>query len=143
MAYLESLGYRTRLGWSPGQATGFLAGSDETRAEDLNSAFNDPDVRGIVCAWGGYGAMRILPLLDYAALRADPKRLFGYSDVIARVASPLITGRTLESLAICTPAPTPRSVRRLQAEVRLRFPVSALRKPSSRGRLKALWSAVI
>jgi len=83
IAYLESLGYRTHLRWSQKHAKGFLADTDEARAEDLNSALGDPDVRGIVCAWGGYGAMRILPLLDYAALRANPKRLVGYSDITA------------------------------------------------------------
>lgn len=83
LAYLEALGYRTRLRWSEAHANGFLANTDEARAEDLNRALHDPEVRGIVCAWGGYGAMRVLPLIDYAALRSDPKRFFGYSDITA------------------------------------------------------------
>ena len=83
LAYLESLGFRTRLRWSEARTNGFLADTDEARAEDLNRALHDPEVRGIVCAWGGYGAMRVLPLIDYAALRSDPKRFFGYSDITA------------------------------------------------------------
>lgn len=52
LAYLEALGYRTRLRWSEAHANGFLADTDEARAEDLNSALNDPEVRGIVLSSG-------------------------------------------------------------------------------------------
>jgi muramoyltetrapeptide carboxypeptidase len=62
---------------------GFLAGSDERRAEELNAALRDPDVRAIWVARGGYGASRLLPHLDAAALVADPKPIIGFSDVTA------------------------------------------------------------
>lgn len=66
--------------------TGYLAGSDERRADELNAALRDPDVRCIWAARGGYGIMRILELLDAAALRADPKPIVGFSDVTALLA---------------------------------------------------------
>lgn len=81
--FLESLGYRVRLDWSPERAKGFLADDDEARAAELNRALQDPEVRAIACACGGYGASRILPLIDYAAMRADPKPFLGYSDITA------------------------------------------------------------
>lgn len=62
---------------------GYLAGSDMARADDLNAALRDPDIRGILYLRGGYGAMRILPLLDYQALRQDPKVTMGFSDITA------------------------------------------------------------
>ncbi len=62
----------------------YLAGDDQRRAADLQSAWLDPTVAGIVCARGGYGAERILELLDWSAMRAaGPKVFAGYSDVTA------------------------------------------------------------
>lgn len=65
------------------RADGFLAGSDDRRAEELNAALRDPDVRAIWIARGGYGLTRILPRLDAAALRADPVPIVGFSDATA------------------------------------------------------------
>jgi muramoyltetrapeptide carboxypeptidase len=68
------------------ERTGFLAGSDERRADEVNRYVRDPDVRAIVCARGGYGVMRILDRLDGDALRRDPKLVVGFSDVSALAA---------------------------------------------------------
>ncbi|MFK3981977.1 LD-carboxypeptidase [Micromonospora sp. NPDC050397] len=62
---------------------GYLAGSDESRAADINAAFADPEVRGIVCTRGGYGAQRMVDAIDMAAVRADPKVVAGFSDITA------------------------------------------------------------
>lgn len=58
----------------------YLTASDEQRAAETNALLADPDVRAVIMARGGYGLMRILPLLDAAALRADPKPIVGFSD---------------------------------------------------------------
>jgi muramoyltetrapeptide carboxypeptidase LdcA involved in peptidoglycan recycling len=50
------------------------------RAEDLNAAFADPDVAGIIASIGGSESVRILPFLDVTAILAHPKILMGYSD---------------------------------------------------------------
>jgi len=63
--------------------TGYFAGTDEERAKDLMDKFTDKSVKGIVCARGGYGCSRILPLLNYNLIRSHPKVLIGYSDVTA------------------------------------------------------------
>ncbi len=80
---LENLGFRVKVGRHVAEQLGYLAGPDEGRAEDLNEALHDTDVRGIVCARGGYGCGRILNLVDYAAMRANPRVFVGYSDVTA------------------------------------------------------------
>jgi muramoyltetrapeptide carboxypeptidase len=61
----------------------YLAASDDTRLAELSAMLADPDVRAIVLARGGYGLMRILPLLDPAPLRRDPKPIVGFSDATA------------------------------------------------------------
>lgn len=76
-----------RLGFKPKPAThlrgrwGFLAGLDQQRADDLMEMFQDPAVKAILCFRGGYGTARLLPLLDYAVIRKNPKILIGYSDI--------------------------------------------------------------
>lgn len=62
----------------------YLAGTDEGRARDLQEAWCDPTVAAVLCARGGYGAQRMVDLLDWAAIRAaGPKVFVGYSDVTA------------------------------------------------------------
>jgi muramoyltetrapeptide carboxypeptidase len=63
--------------------TGYLAGDDDRRANELNHALADPDVRAVIVARGGYGITRILDRLDADALRRDPKIIVGFSDVTA------------------------------------------------------------
>ncbi|WP_407938012.1 S66 peptidase family protein [Micromonospora rifamycinica] len=62
---------------------GYLAGDDALRAADLNAAFADPQVRGVICTRGGYGAQRVVDLIDMAAVRRDPKVVAGFSDITA------------------------------------------------------------
>lgn len=62
---------------------GYLAGTDEARARDVNRAFGDTAIRAVFCLRGGYGAMRILDLLDYTAIRQNPKLFVGLSDITA------------------------------------------------------------
>ena len=76
-------GFKVKPGKYLRKRDGYLAGSDEERAEDINALFADPEVRGIFALRGGYGSCRILSLLDYAAIRANPKPFVGYSDVTA------------------------------------------------------------
>ncbi|MEU0274682.1 LD-carboxypeptidase [Streptomyces sp. NPDC006307] len=63
---------------------GYLAGDDAARARDLTRAWCDPSVAAVICARGGYGAQRMVDLVDWAAMRAaGPKVFAGYSDVTA------------------------------------------------------------
>ncbi|HEY2376975.1 MAG TPA: LD-carboxypeptidase [Gemmatimonadaceae bacterium] len=62
---------------------GYLAGADADRLADLNTALTDDAIDAVWCVRGGYGAMRILDHVDYAAMRRRPKPIVGYSDVTA------------------------------------------------------------
>ena len=83
VAYLHRLGYQVVLGRSVQEEWGYLAGSDEIRAQDVNRFFADPAIHGILCLRGGYGAARILDLLDYDTIRKNPKLFIGFSDITA------------------------------------------------------------
>jgi muramoyltetrapeptide carboxypeptidase len=65
------------------ERTGYLAGDDDARLRELELAIASPDVRGIVCARGGYGVMRLLARLDGEPLRRNPKPIVGFSDITA------------------------------------------------------------
>ncbi|MGX1273290.1 S66 peptidase family protein [Streptomyces phaeoluteigriseus] len=59
----------------------YLAGTDADRAADLQRAWCDPSVDAVICARGGYGAQRLVDLLDWEAMRAaGPKVFLGFSD---------------------------------------------------------------
>jgi muramoyltetrapeptide carboxypeptidase len=80
---LTGWGLRPVLAPNAYAAQGYLAGPDAQRAADLNAAFADPDVRGILCTRGGYGAQRIVDAIDMTAVRRDPKVVAGFSDITA------------------------------------------------------------
>ncbi len=61
----------------------YLAGCDALRADDLMKAFADPSIRAVFCLRGGYGAARILDLIDYDIIRQNPKVFIGFSDITA------------------------------------------------------------
>jgi muramoyltetrapeptide carboxypeptidase len=77
---LESAGFRVVMGRHVGDRRGHLAGSDAARAADLNRMIRDPDIRCILMARGGYGALRIVTSVDWGAMRRDPKIFAGFSD---------------------------------------------------------------
>ena len=62
---------------------GYFAADDVQRAKDIQEAFADPTIQGVLSIRGGYGAHRILPLLDLEAIARTPKYFSGYSDVTA------------------------------------------------------------
>ncbi|GAA3973776.1 LD-carboxypeptidase [Actinomadura viridis] len=79
---LGAMGFEVREGtrtWG----TGHGSGTPEERAAEINAFLRDPEVRAIVATIGGHTCNAILPLIDYAALRADPKIIVGYSDITA------------------------------------------------------------
>ncbi|MGH7296349.1 MAG: S66 peptidase family protein, partial [Polyangiaceae bacterium] len=82
MAWLR-LRYQLRADPGMFARQAFLAGSDARRFEELRTALADPEVKAIVAARGGYGAMRILDAVTPDALVARPKWLVGFSDVTA------------------------------------------------------------
>lgn len=80
---VEELGLSPVVLESCRRAHGYLAGSDALRADDLNRAFADPCIDGILCIRGGYGAQRLMDRLDFDVIRRNPKWFGGYSDITA------------------------------------------------------------
>lgn len=68
------------LGASVRSRSGYLAGSDEARLEDLSAAMRDSTIAGIWAIRGGYGTMRLLRDIDFSPLLAQPRPLIGFSD---------------------------------------------------------------
>jgi len=81
--YLEGLGYRIKLGKHVAAQHGYFAGADEERLSDLNTMLNDSRVNAIFAIRGGYGSPRLLPFVDYGAVRRQPKIVVGFSDITA------------------------------------------------------------
>jgi muramoyltetrapeptide carboxypeptidase len=80
---IEARGYKVKMRDDLFDVEGYLAGTDERRADELMEAFTDPEGKAVVCVRGGYGVMRILDLLDYDKIRHNPKVVVGFSDITA------------------------------------------------------------
>lgn len=81
---LVDIGYRVTA--APNlteRSASYLAGDDERRAALLNALLRDDSWDALVFARGGYGAMRILDLIDWDALAHNPRPLIGFSDLTA------------------------------------------------------------
>ena len=83
IANAASFGWEPVVGRHALAKLGYLAGTDEERAGDFNAALRDDRIDGIWCIRGGYGAMRIMPMLDTDAMRRHPRAVIGYSDITA------------------------------------------------------------
>ena len=90
--FFQDIGYNIDIGSSNNLKWGPFAGTPQKRADDLHRMFADPDIDAIMCARGGYGANRVLPLLDYDLIQQNPKIFIGYSDITAYLTS--ITQKT-------------------------------------------------
>lgn len=80
---LESAGFKTVVSPNLYERRDYLAGDDETRLQDLYGMFEDPDVKAVICARGGYGTLRLLRKIDFNRIRRHPKLFVGYSDITA------------------------------------------------------------
>ena len=78
--YLENLGFESVFGEHFLAQYRYMAGSDIDRANDINEAFADPEIKAIFCVRAAAGALRILPYLDYELIKRNPKPLIGFCD---------------------------------------------------------------
>ena len=78
---LESWGLNVVIGKSIGLEENQLAGNDEQRAADLQEQLDNPNIKAIWCARGGYGTVRVVDLIDFTQFKKSPKWLVGFSDV--------------------------------------------------------------
>lgn len=80
---IEALGLKAFYTGNVLLRNGYFSGNDKQRADDLHLMFRDEKIKAIICARGGYGCARLLPLLDFDLIRNNPKVFIGYSDVTA------------------------------------------------------------
>lgn len=103
---LESMGFKVKVPEQIYEKKRYLAGEDILRAQIVESLFVDSDIQGILCARGGFGAMRILKYLNWSVLKKNPTPLIGFSDstalllsIVEKTGQPVIHGPTLLSLS--------------------------------------------
>ncbi|MGD8366485.1 MAG: LD-carboxypeptidase [Desulfobacterales bacterium] len=87
LARIEQMGFRVALARGAFDHNGYLAGSDENRADQILRFFADPKISGIICARGGYGSLRLLSLIDFDRVRQHPKVFVGFSDATVLLSS--------------------------------------------------------
>lgn len=78
---INSWGLKASIGKHAFDKYGVFAGTDADRAADFQKALNDKKVKAILCARGGYGAIRIVDLLDFSKFLKHPKWIVGFSDI--------------------------------------------------------------
>ena len=81
LKFLEQLGLKWNRGKHAKNRNGYLAGTDAERLEDLHEMFKDPEVIGIICSSGGYGAARFTDQIDLQLMQENPKVFWGFSDI--------------------------------------------------------------
>jgi muramoyltetrapeptide carboxypeptidase len=103
---LENLGFKVQVPEEIFKKKRYLAGDDMLRADVINTLFLDPAIDGIICARGGFGAMRVLDHLNWNTIRQNPKPFIGFSDntaillaIMAQTKTAVIHGPNVVSLA--------------------------------------------
>jgi muramoyltetrapeptide carboxypeptidase len=80
---LHDMGFNTTVDEHIFGQSGYLAGTDDQRADQLEQMVDDDQVDAIICARGGFGCLRMLPHLDFERLQRNAKALVGFSDITA------------------------------------------------------------
>jgi muramoyltetrapeptide carboxypeptidase len=78
---IGSWGFRIKVGDTVGKKDFTFGGTDEERARDLQQMMDDPSLKAILCARGGYGSVHIIDQLDFKGLSDHPKWIIGFSDI--------------------------------------------------------------
>lgn len=79
---LHEWGYNVMVGKTLGSgSTNYFSGTDEERADELQAMLDDDSINAILCGRGGYGAGRIIDMLDFSLFKKKPKWIIGFSDI--------------------------------------------------------------
>ena len=78
---IQSWGYKVQLGTTIGKMDHTFGGTDAERAADFQQMMDDPNINAILCATGGYGAVRMVDLLNFQSFKQNPKWVIGFSDI--------------------------------------------------------------
>ncbi len=77
----EEWGFRVREGRTLGAGGNYFSGTDDERLSDLQEMLDDPEVKAVLCARGGYGVGRIIDRVDFTRFKKNPKWVVGFSDI--------------------------------------------------------------
>jgi muramoyltetrapeptide carboxypeptidase len=80
-ALLQQWGYKIRLGYTIGKRDYTFGGTDEERLHDIQMMLDDPKIKAILCARGGYGSVRIVDKIKWDKFKSNPKWVIGFSDI--------------------------------------------------------------
>lgn len=83
ITFFEQEGYKVKLAKNIFDKNRYLAGSDDVKLSELHKFFHDKEIDLIMCARGGYGAIRLLNKIDYDIIKSHPKPIIGFSDITA------------------------------------------------------------
>ncbi len=78
---MKSWGFNVVIGKTVGARDFTFGGTDEERLQDMQQMLDDPSIKAIMCARGGYGAVRIVDQLDFSTYKSSPKWIIGFSDI--------------------------------------------------------------
>jgi len=78
---IKSWGYQIQIGNTVGKTDHTFGGTDAERAQDFQQMMDDPNIKAILCATGGYGAVRMVDFLNFAQFKKSPKWVIGFSDI--------------------------------------------------------------
>jgi muramoyltetrapeptide carboxypeptidase len=78
---ITSWGFKIKTGMTIGKRNFGFGGTDEERIRDMQAMLDDPSIKAIMCARGGYGMIRIIDNLDFNRFLKKPKWIIGFSDV--------------------------------------------------------------
>ncbi len=103
---IESMGFHLHIPMEIYEHKRYMAGEDATRVKIIHDLFAAPFIKGILCARGGFGALRLLKNIDFNLIAKNPKSFVGFSDVTAllsaisqRTSLQVIHGPVVTSLA--------------------------------------------
>jgi muramoyltetrapeptide carboxypeptidase len=81
VAKMKEWGFEIKLGNTVGKKDFTFGGTDEERLQDFQQMLDDKNIKAIMCARGGYGAVRIIDQLDFKKFIIKPKWIIGFSDI--------------------------------------------------------------
>ncbi|RYE30731.1 MAG: LD-carboxypeptidase [Sphingobacteriaceae bacterium] len=78
---MQNWGFKIEVGKTVGKRSFTFGGTDDERLADLQYMLNNPNIKAIMCARGGYGLVRIIDALDFKKFKTNPKWIIGFSDI--------------------------------------------------------------
>jgi len=78
---MQSWGFNIKIGATIGKRDFTYGGTDNERLDDFQKMLDDPNIKAIMCARGGYGFVRIIDKLDFSLFKRNPKWIIGFSDI--------------------------------------------------------------